>query len=389
MAYKTNCIKNGIPYYRITKTVGKKQNKKGVWVDNKKEFYGKNKKEAEAKFLEYQKQKQAGISTDQQYFGIIADFYVYSVFINDSKYSMGTKERYDQVYRKYIKPSFLGGQLIQSITSSMIQNFYNELNCSSSTLRAINNIMGHLFKYLEKEGYCRNLIRSVVLPKKESRSRKEDQEIEVWENYELKAIHQGLKDNRIRLIVMLLTFTGCRISEILGLKYSDIRDNKVYINRALVFDVTITTNGKSKKRLVIGPTKTPNAIRSIPIPANVIEEIEIHREKHNKEMIANGYNTDYIFTTKTGNFIERHNLDTAFKRYYKSIGIAPRRFHVYRHTFCSMLCKNGVPLHTAYKLMGHSNIQQTAKFYINIDDEQKEDAIKKLLVGMEILNDDK
>ncbi|QAT44061.1 tyrosine-type recombinase/integrase [Aminipila luticellarii] len=48
--------------------------------------------------------------------------------------------------------------------------------------------------------------------------------------------------------------------------------------------------------------------------------------------------------------------------HYKRIGIENKRFHPYRHTFCTNLCKKGVPLQTAYKLMGHSSINVTARF---------------------------
>ena len=247
--------------------------------------------------------------------------------------------------------------------------------------------MSHFYKYLEREGYCRNLTASLVKPKKESNSIKETQEILVWEDQELKKILENLggeSQKRFRLLLILAACTGCRIGELLGLKYSDIRDGKVFIERSLGFEVEITRSEKKPKKLVIGPVKTLNAIRSIPLLKNTLAEIEKHRAWHNKEMVANGYRTEFIFTTQSGSFYDRNNLNRACERYYKTIGIEYKGFHVYRHTFCTNLCKNGVPLQTAYKLMGHEDIRVTARFYTNIDDEQKQEAIEKLMSGINI-----
>lgn len=55
-----------------------------------------------------------------------------------------------------------------------------------------------------------------------------------------------------------------------------------------------------------------------------------------------------------------------------------RKFHVYRHTFGTMLCDNGVPIQVASSLLGHADISITAKYYVNIGLEQKQDAMELL-----------
>ena len=59
MAKKTNCVINGKEYFRIYRKVGKKKNKDGLWVDDRKAFYGSCKSEAEAKYNEYMRKKQS------------------------------------------------------------------------------------------------------------------------------------------------------------------------------------------------------------------------------------------------------------------------------------------------------------------------------------------
>ena len=60
MAIKTNYTKKGNSYYRVTATVGKDANGKNI----RKEFYGKSKKEAEAKRDEYINNIRAGLELD-------------------------------------------------------------------------------------------------------------------------------------------------------------------------------------------------------------------------------------------------------------------------------------------------------------------------------------
>ena len=55
MASKTNFKVNGKEYYRISRTVGKKLNENGVEVPVVKQFTGKSKKEAQAKYEEFMK----------------------------------------------------------------------------------------------------------------------------------------------------------------------------------------------------------------------------------------------------------------------------------------------------------------------------------------------
>ena len=62
MARKTNCTINGKDYYRIYRKVGMKVNKDGIWVDDRKAFYGSSKKEAEQQYQEYMKRKESGLN---------------------------------------------------------------------------------------------------------------------------------------------------------------------------------------------------------------------------------------------------------------------------------------------------------------------------------------
>ena len=79
MAKKTNCTINGKEYYRIYRKVGMKVNKLGIWVDDRRSFYGSCKKEAEEKYQEFMERKKAGAVSDRC-LGQLIDQYIEDVF---------------------------------------------------------------------------------------------------------------------------------------------------------------------------------------------------------------------------------------------------------------------------------------------------------------------
>jgi len=103
MANKTNCTINGKDYYRIRRKVGKKINSKGVWVDDYKLFYGKNKSEAEAKFGAFMDNLNKGITNKPLHFGQMMDTFITEVFLKDSRYSDSTKTRYVNAYNNNLR----------------------------------------------------------------------------------------------------------------------------------------------------------------------------------------------------------------------------------------------------------------------------------------------
>lgn len=81
-------------------------------------------------------------------------------------------------------------------------------------------------------------------------------------------------------------------------------------------------------------------------------------------MLRRHYDTDFIFTTNEGGLYDRHNITHACNRYYDRIGVPRKGIHTYRHTFGTMLCRKGIPIQTAAELLGHEDINDTAKYYM-------------------------
>ena len=156
--------------------------------------------------------------------------------------------------------------------------------------------------------------------------------------------------------------------------YSDITADGIRITKTLADVTDGIKNGELITKLDITDPKTSSSVRTVPVDPVVLDELQIHRKWHLKEMMQNNYRSDYIFTTDSGEFYDPKNLDRALARYYKRIGITPKPLHTFRHTYGSRLSKCHIPIETTASLMGHSDISTTYQYYVNIHTESKAEA---------------
>jgi integrase len=128
-------------------------------------------------------------------------------------------------------------------------------------------------------------------------------------------------------------FAGLRVNEIRKLKPENIRDGCIYISAG---------NAKSKKG------------RAVPMTKRLAELME------------------------TASFNYDFDIKRSFGTACRISGITDIVFHDLRRTYGSMLAQAGVPIFDISKLMGHSNVQITAKIYAHLLPENLARAVAKL-----------
>ncbi len=154
MAVKTNYEKNGNNYFRVTATIGRKSDGKPI----KKEFYGKSKKEAERKKDEYLNNLKSGLNLDFDKItvGNLFHIWLFEIIKVSNKIKPSTFERYESVYRNYIKNSEISNILIAEIKSMQIQKFYNNLyknGKTSASIEVLDRLLKSYFNYAVDENY--------------------------------------------------------------------------------------------------------------------------------------------------------------------------------------------------------------------------------------------
>lgn len=355
-------------YFRITRTVGHEW-KDGKKVPIKKQFYGTSKGDAEKQFRAYQEEQlqkkyekeHAAAEAQRKTFGEYAEEYTYEVFMN-STYAKGTKRRYEQSYRVHVKDSWITSIPIGEVDAKTLQDFYIWLPVSKQNLDSINKWMSAFYKWLALNNISGNILSAVTMPEKYDNKKKD--EIIVWEPDEIQTILTSSDGHRLRFMMFLMNYTGLRISECLGLKYSDIRSGFVCVDRQYY-------QGE------IVPPKH-NSCRKIPVHPELEKALQIHKERFEAEARRNKYKTDFVFTSDSGKLLEYGNTRRSLNRYYADINVPQKSPHTYRATFCTELCRAGVPLEVASKLMGHKSIEVTAKHYALVKQDAQIAAINRL-----------
>lgn len=378
-----NTKRNKSGYYEKSLTIGHRINAAGNTVPVKKKFYGKTLKELNRKIDQFKEDQRNGIESRKQYFGILADSWIQEFFLHDGSLKDSTKMRYYDAWRRSIKPLPLYHLPMNEVTAKTVQAAYNNLIANGtpvSEIKQAHKLMRRFYKYCEMENLARDITNALTVPKE--KSNKANEEITIWTDAEIRAILNGFNtaDSRFRhrFLLVLAYYTGCRKSELLALTYDDITADGVRITKTLADCTDGIKNGKMISRLDVTDPKTTSSIRTVPIDPVVLDELKIHRKWHREEMMRNGYRSDCIFTTDSGEHFDPKNLDRALARYYKRIGVEPKPMHTYRHTYGTNLCKSGVSIETASALMGHSDISTTAKYYINVSEDAKQAAAMTL-----------
>lgn len=152
----------------------------------------------------------------------------------------------------------------------------------------------------------------------------------------------GFEGIRDKLIIELLYGTGIRLSELLGLKVSDINLHKQ----------TIKVLGKRNKE------------RIIPMHAVLLDFVKSYLQL--KGVIEGMDSDDYLITTPSGEQGYPMMIWRIVRKMLDQVSTIERRSpHVLRHTFATHLLDNGADLNAIKDLLGHSSLASTQVYTHN------------------------
>lgn len=368
MAKKTNCKKNGINYFRTSITVGREAD----GTRRLKEFYGKTKKEAENKKIEYKRMLDSGLSIgfDKIKFGDLMKEWIYATILQSER-ATSTKERYEGIFRNYILNTSIYNVRLTDIKTGVLQKYYNKLLEENKTVNSVLNahkLIKLFLNYVVDEGYLlKNPAKSKHLSI--SKEKREKQKIEIFSDDELKALRENLRGNYLEPIILLALGSGLREGEILGLKWTDLNFNEktITVERTLRLNKHITSNTEYYYKLETQTPKSNASIRTVSLPTSIVDIMKNHKKKQD-DLMKKGLENDggFIFVTGTGNPLYARNLLRAYKRFLKKCGLKERTFHTLRHTYATKLFEKNVSLKVVQTLLGHSNVSITANIYTHV-----------------------
>lgn len=169
--------------------------------------------------------------------------------------------------------------------------------------------------------------------------RKPKQEIHILTEDELKRVWLEFKGTKYELPLLLASWLGLRLSEIKGLKFSDIQNGNLHVQRAYVR----TEEGFAEKT-----PKTLSGNRVVHLP-EMIERLILQ--------IPHDSDDNYIVKPSAS------AIYNTFVAKCKSLGITPCRYHDLRHFAASEAHSLGIPDKYILERMGHATDNMLKNVY--------------------------
>lgn len=246
-------------------------------------------------------------------------------------------------------PEELKAQALDEIKPMQLQAFFNEFGrtASKSYMDKMRVMVNALFEAAVENDFCRkNPAQRLRIP----RIREQPREAFTIEEARLILGYIVACDpSRIATAVMALLLTGLRRGELLGLKWEDLDDGTLTVDRSVFLE-------DCKPTTVDHQAKTAASLRTIPLLPELAHRLEA-LPKHG----------EYIFCTRSGGLWHPRNFNRDYNTFFerlREVEPSVRRLppHSCRHTFATLLNESCSDIRTVQLLMGHTDIKTTSRY---------------------------
>lgn len=158
-------------------------------------------------------------------------------------------------------------------------------------------------------------------------------------------------DERYRPMVLLATFTGLRLGELLALTRDDLRLDEQYLR------VERQLHQLKDGTLVLGPPKSDAGTRDVVIPDVIIDGLTKHLTNHV------GADPDaLVFTGEKGGPLRRHVWQGIWHEARTKVGRPDLHFHDLRHTGNTLVAATGASTKELMARMGHASPRAALRY---------------------------
>jgi integrase len=292
-----------------------------------------------------------------------------------------TFDNYERIMRCHLIPA-LGHLSLKELRPEHVQRAYNErrqAGLSSGSIRVMHAVLhGALKQAMKNQLVLRNVTEAVTAPSARTRT------MRPLSLQEVRHLLSAIADHRLFPAILLGVSTGVRRGELLALRWQDIdlQQELIQIRQTLARVRVHGTHGDGKKtQLIFQEPKTGQSRRTIPIPANIVEELQRHkaRQAQDRLLLGQAYEDHgLVFCSALGGPLEPVGFYRRFVRLLQQVGLPARRFHDARHTFATLMLELGESPKTVQTMLGHTTITTTLDIYSHVSLDLEKRAVAKL-----------
>lgn len=249
-----------------------------------------------------------------------------------------TAASYQRDLRKFAH--FVGSRPLSAINRGDLREFLRTLYGQGLKARSVARHLVSLrrfFRFLVREGVVgRDVAREVDSPEIGATLPKclSADEVDALLARPDASTPSGLRD---KAMLELLYATGMRVSELVGVRVSDL-DGNLGIIRCM---------GKGRKE------------RLIPVGREALRAVDAYRRSGRGQFLKRG-DTSFLFLNQRGTMLSRVGFWKIIRRYGREASISsPLTPHVVRHSFATHLLERGADLRSIQLMLGHSDISTT------------------------------
>jgi integrase len=338
--------------------------------------------------------------------------FVFDRYIS-TKYELrrSTRSNYVYMYDHYVRENF-GLRKISEIKYSDVTYFYyyllNTEGLQPNTVDTIHTILHPTFQMAVRDEIIRTNPSDGVMAEIKRKAGKNKGVRHALTIEQQRAFMNYTANSPVyshwKPLFTVLLGTGCRIGEVIGLRWEDIDLDKrtISINHSVTYYAREGSK-TSKAEFAVSLPKTEAGKRTIPMMDAVYEAFKEEYEAQKE----NGFNctevdgmTGFIFCNRFGNINNPQTINRTIKRILESYNaeeeinakkekrqpvIIPHfSCHHLRHTFCTRFCEKETNLKVIQAVMGHADIATTMDIYAEVTDAKKKEAIDNLSHNLDI-----
>jgi integrase len=180
--------------------------------------------------------------------------------------------------------------------------------------------------------------------------------------------------DELRPVAAVCAYAGLRISEALGLQWSDVDLDAGTIRVQRQLDDDLTTRPD---------TKTPASTATITVMPALSRELRDHRARQRANDLRRGHRSRLVFTTRRGKPQSRRNALRAVHRAGDAVGLNPPGservgLHDLRHSLVGLALASGMTPPEVAQLARHANPGVTLSMYAGVTETDRAAVWSKL-----------
>lgn len=277
---------------------------------------------------------------------------------------------YKNNIKNHIKPA-LGAMILSDLRPHMVQSFINSMELSPASVRLAYKVLHMaLEKAVKLEYIPKNPAAGSELPKLEQK------EIHPLDDQQVAELLNAARGEDIEYLITVALFTGCRLSELLGLTWDAVnfKQGTITINKQLARpEHRGATPFISPKN---GKTRTITPAVSVMTALKRQQRRQMEQQLKAGPLWDNPYHV--VFSTEIGESLDQWKAEKRFSAILEAAGLVGRRFHDLRHTYAVNAIRAGDDIKTIQSNLGHSSAAFTLDRYGHFTERMKQDSAARM-----------